>query len=145
MSDETYAYIDFAVVIAPQIDVLRAAAALRSDYAAAATAAHDRPGAGEARGAGMLRRVGETAKTWLRKPEPPVREPDPTEAPPLFLHCDDGAELDRLITWTMEEETSGIPPETRISALAMHPGWTMVEYADPMSGMSYTAMNLSTD
>lgn len=143
MSDETYAYIDFAVIVAPQIDVLCAVAALRSDYAAAGDVDC---GAETTRSGGIIGRVGERARAMISGgrygDEAPAMD---IQNMPLFLHCDEDAELDRLITWSMEEDSSGIPPETRVSALAEHPGWTMVEFADPMSGVSYTAMNLSTD
>lgn len=142
MLHEDFEYLDFIVVEAPEIDVLRVMATYRADMGVpdmGATPAF--PGAGDPdKKPGMIGLMWWALKQWIFSPKDPPED----SGDDLFLHTDTAAELDRMIIWGNDNDGVTVPVETRVSGLLSSPDWTLVEFADLISGMSMTAMHLST-
>ena len=141
----TFAYQDFAVVAAPQAEVVRALARIAAPDEDGARppngfdaptsngdGADTEPGSSSRSVFGALARLTST-KTLKSAARSAVREPE------TYLRCDVEAAPERLITWRDGEET----PARRVSAIAMRPTWSLLEFADPSRGLSQVAADLS--
>ncbi|MEM7059606.1 MAG: hypothetical protein AAF557_18635 [Pseudomonadota bacterium] len=146
MQHEDYAYLDFIVVEAPQIDVLRVMAAYRAEMGVP----EDADPTEFAGGGDPDKRPSVLGLMWWALKQrifSPKDEPIDFEsnAQDLFLHADEAAGLDRRITWSQDGQVFGLPVETRISGIAGREDWTLVEFSDVISGMSMTATRLSEE
>ena len=145
-----FSRIDFALVEAPTERVIEILAkkAWDDDNASAEKAAIPLASAKPSFGNRILGRFLGTKSEHGRTVSASMDDPHSAHAPiepgpPVLLHTGSAAETNRLIEGA--EDTFDIHANVRISAILAKPGWTLVEFVEPGSGMSAMAYGLSND